>query len=96
MEIQRKFFPEVLRENEMTYFAHLEGLIDSIDEHSSMQITKSSDSYIFRLAPSMPKYGEMLLQEILKLHNVFGIKLDLSKSIKTSGTIVFRINLLDA
>tara|TARA_A100001201_G_scaffold80124_3_gene71538 strand:+ start:428 stop:718 length:291 start_codon:yes stop_codon:yes gene_type:complete len=95
MEIQRKFFPEVMRENDLAYFAHLEGLIDSIDEYSSMQITKSSDSYIFRLAPSMPKYGEMLLQEILKLHNVFGIKLDLSKSIKTSGTIVFRINLLD-
>ena len=84
-----------MRENDLAYFAHLEGLIDSIDEYSSMQITKSSDSYIFRLAPSMPKYAEMLLQEILKLHNVFGIKLDLSKSIKTSGSIVFRINLLD-
>ncbi len=85
-----------MRENDLAYFAHLEGLIDSIDEYSSMQITKSSDSYIFRLAPSMPKYGEMLLQEILKLQDVFGIKLDLSKSIKTAGTIVFRINLLDA
>ena len=95
MEIQKKFFPEVMRENELAYFAHLEGIIDSIDEYSSMQITKSADSYIFRVAPSMPKYGEMLLQAILKLHTLFGIRLDLSKSIKTSGTIVFRINLLD-
>jgi len=95
MEIQRKFFPEVMRENDKVYFAHLEGLIDSIDEYSSMQITKSADSYIFRLAPSMPKYGEMLLQEILKLHNLFKIRLDLSKSIKSSGTIVFRINLAE-
>ena len=51
-----------MRENDKIYFAHLEGLIDSIDEYSSMQITKSGDAYIFRIAPSMPKYGEMLLQ----------------------------------
>jgi len=70
-------------------------VIDSIDEYSTMQITKSGDSYIFRIAPSMPRYGEMLLQEILKLHNLFRIRLDLSKSIKSSGTIVFRINLVE-
>jgi hypothetical protein len=86
MEIHRKFFPEIMRENDKVYFAHLEGVIDSIDEYSSMQITKSGESYIFRIAPSMPRYGESLLQEILRL--------DLSKSIKSSGTIVFRINLL--
>ena len=94
MEIQRKFFPEVMRENDKVYFAHLEGVIDSIDEYSTMQITKSGESYIFRIAPSMPKYGQSLLEEILKLHNLFRIRLDLSKSIKSSGTIVFRINLV--
>jgi hypothetical protein len=92
MEIQRKFFPEIMRENDKAYFAHLEGLIDSVDEYSSMQITKSGEAYIFRIAPSMPKYGQSLLQEILRLHK---IRLDLSKSIKSSGTIVFRINLED-
>jgi hypothetical protein len=35
----------------------------------------------------------MLLEEILKFHNMFRIKLDLSKSIKSSGTIVFEITL---
>ena len=94
MEIHRKFFPEVMRENDKVYFAHLEGVIDSIDEYSSMQITKSGDAYIFRIAPSMPKYGQSLLEEILKLQNLFRIRLDLSKSIKSSGTIVFRINLV--
>jgi hypothetical protein len=40
-------------------------------------------------------YNEMLLQEILKLHNLFKIKLNLSKSIKSSATITFEINLED-
>jgi len=33
------------------------------------------------------------LEEILKLHNIFQIKLNLSKSIKASATIVFEIKL---
>lgn len=93
MYINRKFFPEVLRENEKAYFAHLEGVISSVDEFSSLQITKTSNAYLFRLAPSVPKYNDMLLEEILKLHNMFRIKLDLSKSIKSTGTIVFKIDL---
>jgi len=95
MQISRKFFPEIILENEKTYFAHLEGVISSVDEYSTLQITKSVNSYIFRLAPSVPKYNNLLLEEIFKLHKLFRIHLDVSKSIKSTGTIVFRINLED-
>jgi hypothetical protein len=93
MQINKRFFPEVISDNESAYFNHLFGVIDSIDELSSLEITKTPDSYHFRLAPSLPKYNEMLLEEILKLHNIFKIHLNLSKSIKTSGTIVFEITI---
>lgn len=93
MQINRKFFPEVMQDNEMNYFAHLEGLIDSIDELSSMEITKKPNAYQFRIATSLPKYNNMLIEELLKFHNMFHIKLNMSKSIKTSATIVFEINL---
>lgn len=93
MTISKRFFPEVMPDNEMAYFAHLEGVISSVDELSTLEITKNPYSYHFRLAPSLPKYNEMLLEEILKLHNLFHIKLNLSKSIKSSATIVFEIQL---
>lgn len=93
MQISKKFFPEVMQDNEIAYFSHLEGVIDSVDELSILEVTKNPHSYHFRLAASLPKYNEMLLEEILKLHNLFQIKLDLSKSIKTSATITFEINL---
>ena len=93
MTISKRFFPEVLPDNEMAYFAHLEGVINSVDELSSLEITKTPTAYHFRLVPSLPKYNPMLLEELLKLHNVFHIKLKLSKSIKTSATIAFEINL---
>lgn len=93
MTVSKRFFPEVMPDNEVAYFAHLEGVINSVDELSSLEITKNPHSYHFRLAPSLPKYNELLLEEILKLHNIFKIKLNLSKSIKASATIVFEINL---
>ena len=93
MQINKKFFPEVMQDNEIAYFAHLEGIIDSIDELSTLEITKNPNSYHFRLAPSLPKYNEMLLEELLKFHNMFQIRLSLSKSIKASATITFEIDL---
>jgi len=93
MTVNKRFFPEVMPDNEQAYFAHLEGVINSVDELSTLEITKNPYSYHFRLAPSLPKYNELLLEEILKLHNIFQIKLNLSKSIKASATIVFEINL---
>jgi hypothetical protein len=93
MQINKKFFPPVMLDNEELYFAHLEGIIDSVDELAIMEITKTPTSYHFRLAPSLPKYNPMLLEEILKFHNMFQIKLDLSKSIKASATINFQIVL---
>lgn len=93
MKIHKKFFPAVLQDNELAYFAHLQGIIDSVDELSTLEVVKNPTSLHFRLAPSLPKYNEMLLEEILKLHNMLQIQLSLSKSIKSSATIVFEINL---
>jgi len=93
MEISRKWFSDILPDNEEAYFSHLKGIVESVDELSSMQITKLKNAYHFRIAPSVPRYTELLLQEILKFHNVYGIKLTLSKSIKSSATIVFEIEL---
>jgi hypothetical protein len=93
MTVSKRFFSEVMPDNEQAYFAHLEGVINSVDELSTLEITKNPHSYHFRLAASLPKYNELLLEEILKLHNIFQIKLNLSKSIKASATIVFEINL---
>ena len=82
-----------MQDNEIAYFAHLEGIISSVDELSILEVTKNPSSYHFRLAASLPKYNNMLLEEKLKLHNLFKIRLDLSKSIKSSATIVFEISL---
>jgi len=93
MQIQTKFFPQVMPDNELAYLAHLKGLIESVDELSTLEITKNPSSLNFRLAPSLPMYNDMLLEELLKFHNMLQIQLNLSKSIKSSATIVFNISI---
>jgi hypothetical protein len=93
MEINRKHFPKVMQDNDEVFLAHLEGVISSVDELCSLEITKNPDNYRFRIAASLPMYNNMLIEEILKFCNMFHIKLDMSKSIKTSSVITFEINL---
>ena len=82
-----------MQDNDETFLAHFEGIVNSVDELCSLEITKSLESYRFRIAPSLPKYNNMLIEEILKFCNMFHIRLDMSKSIKTSSVITFEINL---
>lgn len=82
-----------MQDNDEVFLAHMEGVISSVDELCSLEITKSLESYKFRIACSLPKYNNMLIEEILKFCNLFQIRLDMSKSIKTSSVISFEINL---
>jgi hypothetical protein len=93
MEINRKHFPRVMQDNDEIFLAHLEGVISSVDELCSLEITKSLESYKFRIACSLPKYNNMVIEEILKFCNMFRIRIDMSKSIKTSSVITFEIDL---
>jgi hypothetical protein len=95
MEINRKHFPRVMQDNDEIFLAHLEGVISSVDELCSLEITKNTHSYRFRIAASLPKYNNMLIEEILKFCNMFHIRVDMSKSIKTTSVITFEIALND-
>lgn len=93
MEISRKHFPKVMQDNDEVFLAHLEGVISSVDELCSLEIKRLSNSYRFRIAASHPMYNNMLIEEILKFCNMFKIRVDMSKSIKTSSVITFEITL---
>ena len=93
MEINRKNFPKIMQDNDELFFASLIGVIESVDELSNLEITKNISSYKIRITSSLPKYNNMIIEEILKFCNLFHIKLIMSKSIKTSSVITFQINL---
>ena len=91
MQIIYRFFPEILTDNDENYFQLVSAIIESVDELASLEVYKMPTTYNFRLIPSMPKYTNTLIQELTKLHNLFHLKLDLSKSIKSSSVIIYKI-----
>lgn len=91
MNINRKYFTSPIPDNEEQYLGLFCGFVESLDELSSLQITKLPEGYHFRLAPSTPQYTNMLIEEIINFNNLFKIRLDLSKSMKTNSTISFKI-----
>ena len=91
MQIIYRFFPEILADNDENYFQLVSAVIESVDELASLEVCKMPTTYNFRLIPSMPKYTNTLIQELTKLHNLFHLKLDLSKSIKSSSVIIYKI-----
>lgn len=93
MELIKKFFPEIMQDNEIAYFQHFKGLVDSVDELAIVEVTKNPKAYIFRISCSTPQYVSLLLEELLKFHNILQIRLVLSKSIKTTGTLQFEIEI---
>lgn len=93
MQVEKRFFPKIMSDNDEIYFSHLEGIIDSVDELCSMEVVKHPKNYSFRIAPSLPMYTNMLIEELFKFHNRFQIKLNMSKSIKTNAIISFEIDL---
>ena len=93
MEICRKGFAGIITDNDEIFLAFLKGVVEATDEYSSLEIYKTPCAYKFRIAPSTAMYINPLLKEILKLNNMFGIKIDMSKSIKSSCVINFSIDI---
>ena len=91
MQTVYRFFPEILTDNDENYFQLVMAVIESVDEIASLEVCKMPTSYNFRIIPSMPKYTNTLIQELTKLHNLFKIHMEISKSIKSSSVIIYKI-----
>ena len=92
MKIVKEGFPNIINDNEDTYFRHVEGIVSSLDEYGSVSVTKKIDGIIVRITPSDYKSLLLMIQEIKKLHTKFGLIVDFSKSMKSANNICYNIN----
>ena len=92
VQINKVNFPPIISDNETTYFKYIEGIISSIDLYASIQVTKRELGISMRISPSTPESFIPMLDAIKSFHSSFGIRVDFSKSMKTSTNISFNID----
>lgn len=93
MQLIRKDFPSILKENEKAYFSLIEGVVNSIDDNSVMEVRYGQIHHSFRISPSLPMYIDALVEEINSLHNLLRIKVEYGKSLKNMGVLSFFLPL---
>ncbi len=94
MKIIRKDFPSILPDNEEAYFSLLEGVVNSVDENSYLEIRHSPHHYLFRISPSLPMYMDQLVLELNNLHNLLQIKVEYGKSLKNMAILSFQLTII--
>lgn len=92
-QVNRRGFTGMLLDNDEVFLSYISAVVDSVDEYANLEVVKSPYDYKFRIATSLPKYNSLLMEELLKFYNMFHIKISMGKSIKTSGTITFNIEI---
>ena len=92
MKIEKVNFPKVMPDNDDMYLDLLEALINSIDESSVVEATRKLSGIHIRISPSLPAHSQMLLTTIRDFHYMLGIRIEFSKSIRSSSIINFTIN----
>lgn len=85
------FSIEHIPDNDASYISLLEGMVNSVDDHSIMTISKTPAGWLFRISPSSPRYINLLIEQITSMNKYMGIMLNFSKSMKTSSSIQFSI-----
>lgn len=93
MKVYFKDIPKIMLENDKAYFQLLEASIEAVDELSTLEIRKNPTDYSFRVAISSPIYLNSLVKSLNDLHNLIGIAVEYSKSIKSSYALFFKIPL---
>lgn len=88
MNIRKIGVPSILPDNDIVYMKFLFKLIKVIDDECLIKIYKTLSGYKFVLSS---KKKEELIEELIEMHNILGLDIEFSKSIKLSKDITYFI-----
>lgn len=91
MTISTYNFPPIIPDNDVYYLRLLEAFLNSVDESCAAEVTDRLASIGVRIAPSEPSYSQPLLGIVKEMHYMLGMRVEFSKSIRTSNTVEYII-----
>jgi hypothetical protein len=93
MEVVEYNMPKILRDNEEKYIQMVIAILEAIDPQCTLQITRKISAYNFRIAPSAGDIIETMIKDIQTFNTMLNIRVDFSKSMKSSSCINFDISI---
>lgn len=87
-------FPSIIPDNDAQYIYFLEAVLNSVDESCNAEVTDRLSSVGIRVSPSRPDYSQHILNAIKEFHYMLGVRVEFSKSIRSTSTIDFMIEKL--
>ncbi len=85
--------PGIRPDNERYYFSFIEGLTEFLDKDAYIEVNNASEAISIAIIPSQPEIRQELINNLLTIHKLLGIKTDFSKSTNIQKSIVFQIKL---
>ena len=93
MEVTELNMPRILPDNEVQYIETIKGILSSIDPLCTLQITRKISAYNFRIAPTNSEVINNIFRDIQSFNTMLNIRVNFSKSIKSSSVIAFDIEV---
>jgi hypothetical protein len=90
--VQRKGFPSAIPDNDAIFLAHFESFMEGVDIDAVIYEDRGPDKIYFSVVPSKTIFFDNIISQISEYFTIFGIRVDFSKSMKSSFTIKFSIN----
>lgn len=90
--VQRKGFPDAIPDNDALFLAHFESFIETVDVDALIHEEKGPSKLYFSIVPSKTIFFDNIISQISEYFTIFGLRVDFSKSMKSSFTIKFSIN----
>ena len=91
MEVIKKGFNGVQKDNDSAYIDSIQRIVNNLDPNFGAEITKTPSSLSFRICLSDAKFFSNVLHKINEFNTSLGIQAQLGKSMKQTATIQFSI-----
>lgn len=81
----------IVDDNSIMYLLFLNAVVKHADPDANVRIEKKDNQLQITVFPAVPSFREALLENILSMHKLLGMKTDFAKSTKMMHNLYFSV-----
>lgn len=83
----------IITDNSYLYLVYLNVAVQHADPDANIRIEKLDDHLQVIVYPAVPEFRQAILENILSIHKIFGLKTDFAKSTQKMKNLYFSVSL---